>query len=275
MRQRIWALTRYFWRTVQFSLTGLIYVILALAYWWILFNPQQGTPNAPYYVLVTAVFGAAASFLLTLSFAARGNQAEHYPFVVRFPSRVEYLTAVMLASFVMAGSLQLLVALLALYRGPAINVGLFLDAVPVWTAVNILAAVLALHASDFVALGWSRVIVFSFIALLLIVQDNNNPNSGLISTFTELGQQLTMNGSTVMGSLLSQIAQFLSGSLASQLREFLGFFLWPFSAITNATINGYFSPAQAMAPAVLLLYATVLFLLAADLFATKDLDFLE
>jgi hypothetical protein len=43
----------------------------------------------------------------------------------------------------------------------------------------------------------------------------------------------------------------------------------------EAIIAGGFNTVQALAPAVLLLYATILFMLAADLFATKDIEFVE
>jgi hypothetical protein len=45
--------------------------------------------------------------------------------------------------------------------------------------------------------------------------------------------------------------------------------------MTDAIIQGYFSAEQALAPAVLLLYATILFMLAADLFAAKDIELME
>jgi len=41
------------------------------------------------------------------------------------------------------------------------------------------------------------------------------------------------------------------------------------------THHGFFDTTQALAPAVILLYATILFMLAADFFASKDLDFTE
>ena len=61
----------------------------------------------------------------------------------------------------------------------------------------------------------------------------------------------------------------------SLLSGILNIVFWPFRTIGEATINGYFTPAQALAPAVLVLYATILFLIAADLFASKDLEMTE
>jgi len=59
------------------------------------------------------------------------------------------------------------------------------------------------------------------------------------------------------------------------LRQLFGFIFWPFHAISEAIFQGFFNPTQALAPAILLLYATILFMLAADLFANKDVDFTE
>jgi len=50
---------------------------------------------------------------------------------------------------------------------------------------------------------------------------------------------------------------------------------WPVEAIVEAVIQGYFTTGQAFAPAVMLVYATALFLLASDLFARKDLFLTE
>ena len=83
MIQRISVLTRYFIQSLLFSLTGLFYLLLMLAFWFVLFNPQQQTPDVAYYQLLIGAFGAGLVFLVTLSMAARANDAQHYPFVVR------------------------------------------------------------------------------------------------------------------------------------------------------------------------------------------------
>jgi hypothetical protein len=49
---------------------------------------------------------------------------------------------------------------------------------------------------------------------------------------------------------------------------------WPFRAIVDG-VTVSFDRTEALAPAFLLLYATILFLLAADFFATKDLHLIE
>ena len=54
-----------------------------------------------------------------------------------------------------------------------------------------------------------------------------------------------------------------------------GVVFWPFDAMTSAVFAGGFTPSQALAPAVLMLYGSILFLIAATLFAGKDLEFVE
>jgi hypothetical protein len=177
MRRRILVLAGYFGRNLFFSLAGSIYLILALAYWRIFFDPGQSTPHAEYYILVIGAFGAAITFLSALTVTARANQMANYPLVVRLPSRIEYLTAVFLSTLFFGTLLQLLIAALALLNGPAISLGRALEIPPIWLAFNILASVLALHASDFVAAGWSRVYIFGILAVFLFGQSTNDTAS--------------------------------------------------------------------------------------------------
>jgi hypothetical protein len=75
--------------------------------------------------------------------------------------------------------------------------------------------------------------------------------------------------------MISRASSWLGGAGESLLATVLNIVFWPFEAIGDATINGYFTPVQALAPAVLVLYASILFLIAADLFASKDLEMIE
>ncbi len=62
---------------------------------------------------------------------------------------------------------------------------------------------------------------------------------------------------------------------ANLIDQVFGLIFWPFSATANAIVNGSFTLVQALAPAIILLYATVLFILAATLFSRKDLYLTE
>ena len=77
MIQRILILTGYFVKNVFFSLTGLILLILSLAFWAILFPPGQGTPDIENYIILIGALGAAATFMTTLATSARTARMEH------------------------------------------------------------------------------------------------------------------------------------------------------------------------------------------------------
>jgi hypothetical protein len=74
---------------------------------------------------------------------------------------------------------------------------------------------------------------------------------------------------------MSTFSAWLIRDGTEKLQQMFGFIFWPFRAISEAILQGSFKPTQALAPAILMLYATILFMLAADLFANKDLDFTE
>lgn len=276
MKQRIWTLTVFFLRHMFSSLTGLLYLILSLVYWYIFFPPDQGTPDFDNYVLIIGGLGAALSFLIALSLAARANEAENYPFLVRLPSKVEYLSAVLFSTLIATTLLQLLVALLALFEGPEMTLLLALDIPPVWIAVNMLAAVLALHASDFATAGWSRVYIFGIMAVFLFGQNINESVTNWLATEVGRLSNFFLNRDIIsLSELTRTFSAWLTREGTETLQQLFGFIFWPFRAISEAILQGSFNPTQAMAPAILILYATILFMLAADLFANKDLDFTE
>lgn len=276
MAQRILTLVAYLLRQFVFSLAGIIYTLLSLAFWRLFFDPGQQTPEPAYYVLVIGLFGAAASFLITFSVAARANQALNYPILARLPSRVEHLVAVLLTSLSATLSLQVIVALLATFNGPSLGAGRVLELPPVWFAIDLLAAVLALHATDLVTSGWSRVYVFGSLAVLLFGRQLNMPFLDWLSNrlYSVGGWLLTegfggpANALTALGDWLVSDGAMLTGNLFQAV-------FWPFRAMTAAVVSGSFSPTQALAPAIVILYATVLFAFAADFFATKDIYFVE
>jgi hypothetical protein len=278
MNQRITALTAYFLHSHTLSLTGAIYIIGGIAFWAIMFPPGQTTPEASYYVLVLAAFGAAVTFLTTLSISSRANQATNAAWIVRLPSRIEYLTAVFLAATIYALFLQFLIAMLALFRGPDLSFGAFLEIPPIWISLNVLTAVLALHATDFVASGWSRVYLFGLIAIFLFGQSLSSASSNsswLIIRLNTLNRTFMGEGWNTLAISLNDLSNWLQNDGASTIGKIFSLPFWPFHAIADAVVAGSFDVVQALAPAVLMLYATLLIMLAADLFANKDLDLTE
>lgn len=276
MAQRVVTLTSYLFRDLLLSLTGILYIIMTLVFWRIFFDPAQGTPEGAYYVLVIGLFGAGMAFLATLSVAARAHRAIHYPLLARLSSRVEHLAAVLLSALAFAFLLQGATAALALFRGPEISLGLMLEIPPLWIAVNVLAAVLALHASDLVTAGWSRVAIYGALALLLFGRELNTSSGAWIGErLSQLSGWLFQRGWSGAGNVVNRLSQWSHNSAVSSIGDVLDVAFWPFHAIAEAVKAGAFEPRQALAPAILLLYATVLFLLAADFFSTKDLFLTE
>ena len=275
MMQRVWILTVYFTKSLFFSLTGLILLILSLVYWVLFFPPGQGTPDVENYIILIAAFGAAATFLAALSLSGRAGRLENYPLLVRLPSRVEYLVAVLFSALLLGIGLQLLVAALALIRGPDLG-GHALMIPPLWLSINILAAVLAMHASDLVTSGWSRVIVFGALAVLLLLQGMTaSPDSWLVNRLYDASGVLMDFDFMTLSDFAANLGTWIAGETMGTLSRAAGVVFWPFRAMSDAVFAGGFTPAQALGPAVLLLYGSILFLLAATFFAGKDLDFTE
>ena len=275
MMQRVWILTVYFTKSLFFSLTGLILLILSLVYWVLFFPPGQGTPDVENYIILIAAFGAAATFLAALSLSGRAGRLENYPLLVRLPSRVEYLVAVLFSALLLGIGLQLLVAALALIRGPDLG-GHALMIPPLWLSINILAAVLAMHASDLVTSGWSRVIVFGALAVLLLLPGMTaSPDSWLVNRLYDASGVLMDFDFMTLSDFAANLGTWIAGETMGTLSRAAGVVFWPFRAMSDAVFAGGFTPAQALGPAVLLLYGSILFLLAATFFAGKDLDFTE
>jgi len=272
--QRILTLTFYFVKNIFRSLTGIGLVLASLVFWAIFFNPGQKTPDAAYYMLVIGCFGAGMAFFVTLACASRANHAELYPWIIRLPSRVEYMTAVFCSSLIITAVLQLLVAILALFNGPQLTAVHLLEIPPVWASLAILGAVLSLHATDLVVSGWSRVYIFGLLAIVLFAQSIHNTT--MRSMVVSLNRVASSQGWTSVNEALADYAIYLNdGDNVNIISRFFGLIFWPFKAIADGIVSGSFTPAQALAPAILLLYATILFMLAADFFASKDLTFTE
>jgi hypothetical protein len=271
MMRRTATLTAFLARHLLMSLTGLFYVLASLVFYWLAF--QQRTPEVSYFVLVIGLFGAALTFLLTLSVASRANRAMNIPFLVRLPSRIEFLAAVLLTALLLALLLQVLVATLALlYNGPELHLGQAAQIPPVWLSLNILAAVMALHASELATAGWSRVYIYGTLAVLLFTHSNQALLSSWIGgRLAALSSFLLRQGWLSLSNPVQSAADWFSREGASYLGQVVGVVFWPFYAIGDAAVTGFFTRIQALAPSVLLIYATILFLLAADLFANKDL----
>lgn len=275
MSERIGTLAGYLMYRLAYSLVGVAYVAITLAYYGFAFRTR--TPEPDYFILVIGLFGAAMSFLATLGVAARAHEAHSYPMLVRLNSRVEYVTAVLGSGLVVAMLLQVGMAVAAwLFNSPQLSWESVATIPPIWISVNILAAILALHTSDFLVKGWSRVALFGTLALLLMLNNNTQAVlgwfAGWINGMSGWWYEQRMNTG---GEMFQQAANWLNGGAAIGLQNGIDTLFWPFTAVFKAVTRGYFTQAEAFAPATCLLYAAVLFLLAADLYATKEIELLE
>lgn len=275
MSQRILALARYLFGQHVRSITGALHILSALAMWLIFFNPGGGrTPEPAYFLLLVGLYSALLAFLATLAIAARANRAISATLIVPLPSRVEYLAALLLATlgFVWLVLLPLCAVILLLPTRPEISLGTLLDVPPLWMAVQILAVVLALHATDFVAKGWSRTYVYGVLALLLFSQSVDTRGlNWLGDRLFGLASWLTQRELIGLAIGVRNASAWVTSNGGAFLAERVGLIFWPFRAISAGVQAGQFSNADVLAPAILLLYATILFMIAADLFATKDL----
>jgi hypothetical protein len=276
MMQRVWILTLYFSKSVFFSLGGLMLLIVSLVYWAVFFPPGQTTPDIENYIILVGVLGAVATFVATLAAASKAGRLENYPLLVRLPSRIEYLVSVILSGLVIGLVLQLLVALLALIRGPDLSTAHWFTIPPLWLSVNILAAVLAIHATDMVSASWSRVIIFGFLAILLILNGSaSGTDSWFAARLNDLATVFSRMNLMWFADLSISLGGLLGGDTFGRLGELTSQVFWPFRAMIAGVFAGHFSSIEALAPAVVMLYGTILFLIAAILFSGKDLEFVE
>ncbi len=276
MMQRILTLTVYLIYRSLTSLSGLWFLLAGAVYYWLAFRVR--TPEAAYFTLVIGLFGAGLTFLAVLSMAGKANEAISYPYFPRLESRIEFLTAVLAAGFGLALLLQLLLAAVVLIRNaPEFTLGQALEIPPIWLSANLILAVLAMHASDFVANTWSRVKLFGVLAVLILLAENfNDLVTWLAERLRTLSYTPSLNSTQQsFASSLRAAADFLANSQSAWLEETAGLIFWPFRAVISGVTNGTFSRLEALAPALLILAATVLFLLAADIFAGKDLVLVE
>ncbi len=277
MTQRIYSLAKYHFLTLLTSTTGLLLILGALVFYQIFFQPGQRTPEGDYLLFVMGIFGAIFTFIVTLTIAGKANEAESYIFFIRLPSRPEYLAGIFVSSLAFGLLVQTILTLLAIVAGKTeMTLGLALQIPPVWLTINILSAMLAFHASDFASSGWSRVVLFGGLLLLLFTQGRGGSLAAwLAERFLSGSGWFYQRGWSSLGDFFQRGANWFYGSGGETVSRALGALFWPVSAIIDGIVSGSFQGNRALAPFLLLLYATLLFLLAADLLAGKDLYLTE
>lgn len=254
-------------------------MLSAFAFWLIFYNPSQGAaPEPEMYVLLLAIFGAFVAVLSTLRIAGVANQAVSYPLIARLPSRIELLISTFLSALLFTLLIQLILALIILVQPNGVEIGLrqLADIPPIWLSVNIFVITLALHATDLVMKGWSRVWVFGVLTILLFSQSYDVRAASFLSRrLSQFSIRASQSGQAQISQNLRNYSTWVSQNSVDFAHDTLGFVFWPIRAVINAVQAQSFDNIQSLAPALLILYAVILFLIAADLFSSKDLYLTE
>lgn len=254
--KRLWTLISYLFRDHFRSLTGMLVVVAALVFYLVAIVGVTGGIDRNYYALVIGAFFAVLALVLAVMMADRAYHATSYLLILRFPSRMAFLAGVALTAIAVSGLLQAGIAVASLLQlDSPLTAAMVLDLVPVWAGWLVLGATLGLHMSELVRRGWSRTVVYAMLAFILFVL--NQRQSGVP---VELADRFNW-----IPNVLPDPARW---EWATRLVDSL---LWPVQATVLVATSADYTVLEGLAPAVLLLVAALVFLLAVALFEHKDL----
>jgi hypothetical protein len=237
---RIWTLALFFVRDLLRSLAGIVPLGSALAFGLIAF--EYGMDQAQF-ITVAGVGTGALCLLTMLLLASRANRASSYPFVARLRRRAELLAALVLSSLAITAVLAFLITVGNLLTGRlTLDFPSALWVVPTWLALWLLAATLALPLSGLVGRSGSHLVAWVLLATLLVVND--------------------------------QRARLLARSLDWLVRP-VTLILWPLNTLLSQASVNIHGRSYFVGLGLTLLYAVFLFALAAQIFADKDLLWIE
>jgi hypothetical protein len=257
---RLWTLIAYLFRDLFRSLTGMLVVVASLAFYLVGIVGVTGGIDRNYYALVIGAFFAILALVVAVILADRAYHATSYLLILRFRSRAPFLAGVALAAIAVSGLLEAGIAVASLLQlDTPLTTGMVLDIVPVWAGWMVLGAAVGLHMSELVRRGWSRTVVYAILAFVLFVL--NQTQSGVP---VELADRFNWVPSVIPDPARWEWATRLVDSL-----------LWPVKAAVRVASSGDYTVPDSLAPAVLLLVAAFVFLMAAALFERKDLIFPE
>lgn len=237
---RIWALTRFLSRDLFLSLAGIVPLAAALAFGLIAFEYGMDQPQ---FMTVAGVGNGLICMLTTLLLAGRANRASSYLLVARLHHRAELLASLVLSSLIITTILALLLAGGNLLAGRlTLDFPSVLWAVPTWLVLWLMMSSLALTLSALVSRNGSHLVGYLLLAGLLVVNDRK---------------------------------AVLEARRLSWLTRAVAAILWPVSTLLSTASAGLHDRSYFLALALTLLYAVLLFALAAQLLADKDLLWAE
>ncbi len=233
---RIHTLTWFFMRELFRSPVGIIPLAVALAFGLIAFEYGMDQPQ---FISVAGMGTGAICLLTTLLLASRASRAWSYPLLARLRRRSELLAAIVLASLAITTVLSLLIGIGNLLAGRlTLDFPSALWIVPTWPALWLLAATLALPLSSLTARAGSHLAGWVLLAALLVGHDQ--------------AARLRQKG-------LERVARVIS------------IIFWPVTTLLSRASAGIHDGSYFLALGLTLAYAIVLFVLASEAFAEKDL----
>jgi hypothetical protein len=233
---RAWTLTLFLTRDLFLSLSGIVPLAAALAFGLIAFEYGMDQPQ---FFTVAGLGIGMICLLTTLLLASRANRASSYLLIARLHRRAEILAALLLSSLGITAVLALLITGVNLLAGRlTLEFPSLLWLLPTWLALWLMLSALALILSALSSRDGSNLVAYLLVVGLLLVND-----------------QRVMLEARRLG--------WLSRSTAAVL--------WPVSTLLSRATAGLHDRSYFLALALTLLYALLLFGLAAQLFVDKDL----
>lgn len=237
---RILTTTSYLLRDLFGSLAGIVPLAAALAFGLIAF--EYGMDQAQF-MTVAGVATGLLCLLTTLLLANQASRASFYLLLVRLRRRVELLVALVVGSLVVTAALTALIVAANLAAGRlTVAFPSVLWVVPTWLALWLMMAGLGLCLSGLVERSGSHLVGYVLLTLLLVANDRK--------------PLLEAHG-------LERLAQVVTAVF------------WPVNTLLARTSAGEHDRTYLLAGVVVLVYAGLLFGLAAQLFADKDLLWVE
>jgi hypothetical protein len=254
--RRLWTLVSYLVHDLFRSLTGLLVVVVALAFYLVAIVSVTGGIDRDYYALVIGGFFAILALVLAVMLADRVYNATSYLLIFRFSSRMPFLAGVALTAVGISALLEGVIALASIPRLNApITAGMALDVAPVWAGWLVLGAALGLHMSELVRRGWSRTVVYGLLAFVLFILNQNQTGVPV-----ELSHRFNW-----IPNVLPDLGRW------GWVTRLVDVILWPVAAAVKVARSADYTVVESLAPAVLLVVASFIFVLAVALFERKDL----
>lgn len=234
--KRVSAMTLYLVQELFRSVSGLAPLSYALVFGLVAF--EYGMDQAQF-ITVGGLGIGALCLLTTLLLTSRANRAASYPLVARLRDRSELLTAAVVGGLGVTAVLALLITAINLLTGRlTLHFPSLLWILPTWGVLWLFLAALALTLSSLANRDGSQVLGYILVVGMLVANDQQ---------------------------------AWLTGKGLDWLVRAVRIILWPPSMLLSHATAGFHGRTYFLAMAATLVYAVLLFALAAQLLQAKDL----